>query len=74
MKEKIAFALMMGLITIGMIWFTLISINIGYRQHFLKIWFRFRSLAYLLVIPVLELTGAPAQTRVNYLFRKKDIL
>ncbi len=36
MKHKIAFALIMGVITTGIISFTLISVNLGFSDKFLK--------------------------------------
>lgn len=74
MKEKIAFALLMGIVTTGMISFTLISFNIGYTQHFLKIWLQSWCIAYLIAIPALLIIGPKVQAVVNYLFRKKDAL
>lgn len=74
MKEKVAFALLMGIVTTGIISFTLISINVGYTQHFLKIWLRSWSIAYLVVIPAILFVGPRVQAVVNYLFRKKNIL
>ncbi len=69
MKQKIAFALIMGIITTGIISFTLISINIGYIPAFLKIWLRSWLMAYLVVIPAILIIGPLVQSIVDRLFK-----
>lgn len=71
MKQKIAFALLMGIVTTGIISFTLISINIGYTDKFIGIWLKSWSLAYLVVIPAILLIGPRIQKLVDYLFNTK---
>lgn len=61
MKQKIAFALIMGVITTGIISFSLISINLGFQVNFLKIWLRSWILAYLIVIPAILVIGPLVQ-------------
>jgi hypothetical protein len=68
-REKIAFAMIMGIITTGIISFTLISINIGFVANFLVIWLKSWSMAYLLVIPVILLVGPKVQKLVNNMFK-----
>jgi hypothetical protein len=51
MKHKIIFALIMGIMTTGIISFTVIAINIGLGDRFLTIWLKSWGLAYLVVIP-----------------------
>lgn len=51
LKKKIVFALIMGMITTGIISFALIAINLGLSDNFLKTWFKSWVLAYLFVIP-----------------------
>ncbi len=65
MKNKIAFALIMGSITTGLISFTLISINIGFAKSFLQIWLKSWGIAYLVVIPVILIVGPLVQQVVN---------
>lgn len=72
MKQKIAFAGIMGLITTGIISFTLISINIGFSPSFLTIWLRSWSTAYVVVIPVILLVGPRVQALVNVMFQEKQ--
>lgn len=71
MKQKIAFALIMGIITTGIISFTLISINIGYIPAFLKIWLRSWLMAYLVVIPAILVIGPLVQSVVDRLFKEQ---
>ncbi|WAC15529.1 DUF2798 domain-containing protein [Dyadobacter pollutisoli] len=59
----------MGIITTGIISFTLISINIGFVANFLVIWLKSWSMAYLLVIPVILLVGPKVQKLVNNMFK-----
>lgn len=71
MKQKIAFALIMGVVTTGIISFTLISINIGFSERFLSIWLRSWATAYLVVIPCILLIGPKVQAIVNALFPER---
>jgi len=68
MKQKIAFAIIMGAITTGIISFTLISINIGYSALFVGIWLRSWSVAYMVAIPTILLVGPKVQKVVDRLF------
>ncbi|MCD6068770.1 MAG: hypothetical protein K0S33_3596 [Bacteroidetes bacterium] len=72
MKQKIAFALIMGIITTGIISFTLISINIGFTDTFYKIWFRSWGLAYLVAIPAILLIAPQVQKLVDKFFEPKQ--
>ena len=72
MKQKIAFALLMGIVTTGIISFTLISINIGFGERFLKIWLRSWGMAYLVVIPAILIIGPIIQKVVDKLFLEKQ--
>ena len=73
MKKKIAFALLMGIITTGIISFTLISINIGMSERFTGIWLRSWGMAYMVVIPAILIIGPKVQLLVDYLFKEKNI-
>jgi len=74
MKHKIAFALIMGVVTTGIISFTLISVNIGFGDKFLKIWTRSWGMGYLVVIPAILLIGPQVQKLVDKLFEKKQTM
>lgn len=73
MKHKIAFALIMGIITTGIISFTLIAVNTGFAERFFQAWFRSWGMAYLVVIPAILIIGPQVQQLVDYLFRQKTI-
>ncbi|MCD0470384.1 DUF2798 domain-containing protein [Flavobacterium sp. JAS] len=65
MKNKIAFALSMGIITTGIISFSLIAINLGFTDNFLKVWLRSWGMAYILVIPAILLIGPLLQKLID---------
>jgi hypothetical protein len=71
MKQKIAFALIMGIVTTGIISFTLISINIGFTEKFLYIWLRSWAMAYIVVIPAILIIGPLVQKLVNRMVPEK---
>lgn len=71
MKNKIVFALMMGIVTTAIISFTLISINVGYNEKFLKIWLRSWGMAYVVVIPAILIIGPRIQKLVDRLLKEK---
>ncbi len=72
MKNKIAFALIMGVITTGIISFTLISINIGFIDRFIKIWLKSWGIAYIVVIPAILIIGPLVQKFVDTILSKKN--
>jgi integral membrane sensor domain MASE1 len=74
MKNKIVFALIMGIVTTGIISFALISVNIGFNEKFFKIWLRSWVMAYLVVIPAILIIGPRIQNLVNKLLKEKTIL
>ncbi|MNQ90930.1 hypothetical protein D3C85_1062910 [compost metagenome] len=65
MKQKIAFALIMGVITTGIISFSLISINIGFKDTFIKVWLKSWGMAYIIVIPAILLIGPQVQKLID---------
>jgi hypothetical protein len=71
MKNKIMFALIMGIVTTGIISFTLISVNLGFNEKFLKIWLRSWGMAYLVVIPAILIIGPLIQKLVDKLLKAK---
>ena len=74
MKNKIAFALIMGIVTTCIISFTLISINIGFNEKFLKIWLRSWGMAYIVVIPAILIIGPMIQKLVDKLLKEESKL
>ncbi|WP_031529354.1 DUF2798 domain-containing protein [Dyadobacter crusticola] len=69
MRQKIAFALVLGIITTGVISFTLISVNIGFVANFLVIWLKSWSMAYVIVVPVILILGPRVQKLVSVMFK-----
>lgn len=69
MRQKIAFAMIMGIVTTGIISFTLISANIGFVPNFLVIWLKSWSMSYLIVIPAILLIGPKVQKLVDDIFK-----
>ncbi|OJV13458.1 MAG: hypothetical protein BGO21_15890 [Dyadobacter sp. 50-39] len=69
MRQKIAFAMIMGVITTGIISFALISLNIGFVANFLVIWLKSWSMSYLIVIPAILLIGPKVQKLVDDIFK-----
>ena len=72
MKHKIAFALIMGIITTCIISFTLVAVNVGFGLSFIKIWLRSWLIAYVIVIPSLLIIAPKIQKLVAYLFADKE--
>lgn len=67
MKQRIAFALLMGVVTTCIISFSLIAINVGFGPNFIGIWLKSWLLAYLIVIPAILIIGPQVQKLVEYL-------
>jgi hypothetical protein len=72
MKQKIAFALIMGIITTAIISSTLIYLNIGFTEKFLKIFLKSWAIAYVIVIPVILTIGPVIQKLVDKMFGRGD--
>ena len=69
LKRRIAFALTMGLVTTGIISFTIIGLNLGFTERFAQQWVRSWSIAYVIVIPAILLVGPRVQAKVERLIR-----
>ena len=72
MKKKLAFALIMGIITTCIISFTLVAVNVGFVDSFLRIWLKSWGIAYLVVIPAILIIGPLVQKFVESILNKKD--
>ncbi|MDQ4141848.1 MAG: DUF2798 domain-containing protein [Bacteroidota bacterium] len=68
MKQKVAFAFMMGIVTTGLVSFTIISINIGFTLNFLQTWFKSWLIGYFVAIPAILFIGPRVQWLVNRMF------
>lgn len=69
MKRKIVFALLLGIFTTGIISFTIVSINVGYCEVFLRIWLRSWAIAYAVVIPAILVLSPVTEKIVNRIFQ-----
>lgn len=65
LKRRISFALMMGVLTTGIISFVLIALNLGFNTNFVSTWLRSWSVAYVLVIPAILLIGPRLQAQID---------
>lgn len=64
--------MIMGVITTGIISFTLITINVGLGERFLAIWLRAWATAYLVAIPAILIIAPQVQKLVDRLFAPKE--
>ncbi len=71
MKRKIAFALLMGVVTTGIISFTLLALNLGFSTGFVRTWLRSWAIAYVIVIPAILLIGPRLQARIDRVIGKE---
>jgi len=71
-KQRIAFALLMGIVTTGIISFTLISINIGYVDQFVAIWLKSWVMAYGVVIPAIVFISPKVQGLVHRMIKQEN--
>lgn len=70
MKKKIAFSFMMGIVTTGLISFTLVTVNVGMSTAFMQTWIASWAIAYAIVVPAILLIGPPVQKLVDHLFKE----
>lgn len=70
MKQKIVFALIMGIVTTGIISFTLITVNIGWAHLHAAIWLKSWMIAYLIVIPAILMISPLVEKLVTVLIPK----
>ncbi|MBA0882343.1 DUF2798 domain-containing protein [Flavobacterium undicola] len=71
MKQKITFALIMGIVTTGIISFSLITVNLGWAHLHLAIWLKSWLIAYLIVIPAILIISPFVEKLVHLLISKK---
>lgn len=69
MKNKIAFSLIIGIATTGIISFTVILVNIGFKPNFLKIWIKSWGLEYVVAVPTILLIAPHIKKLVDRLFK-----
>ncbi|MET0718587.1 MAG: DUF2798 domain-containing protein [Pseudoxanthomonas sp.] len=66
-KRKIVFALSMGIVTTGIISFSILALNLGFPEGFARTWLRSWGIAYVIVIPAILLIGPWLQARIDRL-------
>jgi hypothetical protein len=71
MKQKIVFALLMGIITTGIVSFTLIGVNRGFAPGFTPVWLKSWAIAYVVVIPIILIVSPGVQRLAERLCKKK---
>lgn len=69
-KRKIVFAFLTGIVTTGMVSFTVVLINLGLTESFWRIWLKSWSLAFLVVVPVILIVSPVIGRFVDFLFRE----
>ena len=67
-KKRILFSMIIGVITTGVISFTLIVVNVGLTASFLGIWLKSWLIAYVVVIPIILLIAPPIQNSIDNYF------
>lgn len=65
LRRKIAFALLMGVVTTGLISFAVLALNLGIQANLVSVWLRSWALAYLIVIPAILLIGPRVQAFID---------
>lgn len=70
-KRKVAFAMLMGVLTTGIISFVLVAINLGMSGGFFRTWLRCWMISYLIVIPAILLVGPRLQAQVDRIFNER---
>lgn len=71
MKKKILFALLMGIVSTGIISFTLVTVNSDLNgSQFYKVWFRSWLIAYVIAIPCILLISPLVEQLVNKIIKQ----
>lgn len=69
LKRKIVFALLMGVVTTGIISFALLALNLGFSNKFTFVWLRSWAVGYVIVIPAILLLGPRLQAQIDHLVK-----
>lgn len=62
----------MGVVTTGIISFTLLLFNLGFSPGFMRMWLRSWAIAYLIVIPAILLVGPLLQAQIDRVIGKEE--
>ena len=69
LKRRLAFALIMGVITTALISFTVISINLGFGSKFMIAWLRSWAVSYVLAVSLMIVIAPRIQHLVGRFFK-----
>ena len=58
----------MGICTTGIISFTVVAVNIGFNEHFIKTWLRSWGIGYIVVVPTILFVGPLVKRFVDGLY------
>jgi uncharacterized membrane protein len=72
-KRRIVSAFLTGIITSGMVSFTVVLINLGLTKTFLQVWIKSWFTALLIAFPVVLLVASPIRRFVDTLFKDESI-
>lgn len=72
MKQKLVFALLMSLVTTGIVSLTVITANVGFSNEFLNIWLKSWGIAYIVAVPSILIIAPQVEKLVRYLWRSKS--
>jgi len=64
-KAHFKFALITGLVVTSYITFTLVAVNVGFKNDFILKWFRSWLIAYMLVVPSLLFVAPFIRKKLN---------
>jgi hypothetical protein len=71
MKQRVVFAMLMGIITTGIVSLALVSVNRGFAQGFVWIWMKSWIIAYLVAMPAILILSPKVQRLANDLCKEK---
>jgi Protein of unknown function (DUF2798) len=72
-KRRIAFAFLMGIVTTGLVSFTVILVNLGLTERFWQLWFKSWSVAFIIVVPIILVVAPLIERFVDFLFKTKIV-
>ena len=70
-KHKIVFAFLMGILTTGLVSFTVILANLGFTEMFWRVWVKSWSMAFLVIVPIILIVSPVIERFVGFLFKER---
>lgn len=71
MKQRVLFAIFMGMITTALVSFTLVSVNKGFVRDFVATWLRSWLISYTVALPAIIIIGPRVQSFINSFLETK---